>query len=109
MAVAIIIGFVLILSGFKPIGKGLIAGTIFSVINFVLMGESIPLKLGRPKSTTIGISFFLIIIRYVLMAVPLAVALKYGEWNIFAVIAGLFLVQLCIVADHVISACRKRF
>ena len=49
MIAAIIIGLVFIIAGQKPLGKGLILGTIFSVINFILIGETLPLRIGKTK------------------------------------------------------------
>ena len=39
MVVAIVGGMILILVGHKALGKGLVLGTIFSVLNFIVMGE----------------------------------------------------------------------
>lgn len=102
LVIAIVIGFVLILCGYKAVGKGLIAGALFSVINFVLMGESLYLKIRKERASAMGISFILILVRYAVMAIPLIVALKFEKWNVFAVMVGLFLVQLYILADHMI-------
>jgi len=50
--IAIIIGFCFFLAGHKPVGKGLVLGTIFSVINFVLIGQTLPLRIGKSKGKT---------------------------------------------------------
>ncbi len=47
LAMAVIVGFGAVLIGQNSLGKGLILGTFFSVVNFVLMGETLPFKLGR--------------------------------------------------------------
>jgi len=54
MLAAIFVGLVFILMGQNAVGKGLILGTFFSIINFILMGEAIPLKAGKSR----GKSFF---------------------------------------------------
>lgn len=100
MAAAIIAGLLFILAGQKPMGKGLILGTLFSVINFVLMGELIPLQLGHTKSKTYLVSFGSIIIRYGLLALPLIVSLKFEQFNLWAVICGVFMIQIVILVDH---------
>jgi asparagine N-glycosylation enzyme membrane subunit Stt3 len=105
MAAAIIAGLLLILAGQKPLGKGLILGTLFSVVNFVLMGELIPLQLGHSKTKTYLISFGSIVIRYGLLALPLLVAVKFEQFNLWTVICGVFMIQIVILVDHV----RKRF
>ena len=105
MLAAIITGLVFILAGQKPMGKGLILGTLFSVVNFILMGELIPLQLGQTRPRTYLISFGSIAIRYGLLAVPLLVALKFEQFSLWTVICGVFMIQIVIMVDHV----RKRF
>ena len=105
IAAAIIAGLLFILAGQKPIGKGLILGTLFSVVNFVLMGELIPLRLGHSKPKTYLISFGSIVIRYGLLALPLLMAIKFEQFNLWAVICGVFMIQIVILVDYL----RKRF
>ena len=100
MAVAIIIGLLFILTGYKPIGKGLVLGALFSVVNFVLMGETLPFKLGKSGPRTFFINIGSLIVRYAVLAVPLIVAIKLEQFNLIAVIIGVFMVQLTIMGDH---------
>ena len=100
-----------ILMGHKPLGKGLILGAIFSVLNFILMGKSIVLNFGRSKAITFSISMGSIIIRYLLLAIPLVAAVKYEQFNLAAAILGIFMIQLVILAEHALSfipAMRKK-
>ena len=103
MIAAIALGFVLILAGFKPVGKGLVLGTIFSILNFVLIGELLPMRLGRSKRKTFLFSLSSIFIRYVLLAIPLVVAFNYEQFNLGGVIAGLFMIQLVILTDAFVN------
>lgn len=105
MVAAIIAGLLFILAGSKPMGKGLILGTLFSVVNFVLMGQLIPLQLGHSKPKTYLISFGSIVLRYGLLALPLLVAVKFEQINLWTVICGVFMIQIVILVDHL----RKRF
>lgn len=100
MVTAIITAVILILAGQQSIGKGLIFGTIFSAINFVLIGETLPMKIGKARNKTFFISLGSVFFRFFLMAVPLIAALKFEQFNLFAVIAGLFSVQVAILAEH---------
>lgn len=100
LAIAVIVGFGTVLIGQNSLGKGLILGTLFSVVNFILMGETLPLKLGRSSRSTFFISLFSMLLRYLLLAVPLIVAVKYEQFNILSAIIGIFMVQIVIVADH---------
>jgi len=97
------VALLLILMGHKPLGKGLILGAIFSVLNFILMGKSIELKLGWSKAKTFSISMGSIIFRYLLLAIPLIIAVKYEQFNLVAAILGIFMIQLVILAEHVLT------
>lgn len=103
MAAAIFIGLFIILAGQKSIGKGLVLGTIFSVVNFVLIGQSIPHRIGKTKGKTFFISLGSIFFRYTLMAFPIFIAIKYEQFNLVSVVVGLFFVQILILGDNFLS------
>jgi hypothetical protein len=103
LTLSIAIGLLFILMGYKPVGKGLILGTIFSVLNFILMGKSIALRFGRSKAKTFSISMGSIIFRYLLLAIPLIAAIKFEQLNLVAAILGIFMIQLVILAEHVLT------
>ena len=102
MTLAIFAGVCFFLFGLKPIGKGLILGTIFSILNFILMGESLPMKIGQSKKKTLGLSLGSIFVRYGLMAIPIIAAIKLERFNFAATVCGLFMVQLVILTDEII-------
>ena len=111
ITIAIFIGLFLILAGQKPIGKGLILGTIFSIINFIIMGETLPHRIGKSSTKTFLLSLGSIFFRYILLAVPLFIAVKFEQYNFISVIFGIFMIQLFILADHFVSfitAARKK-
>ena len=101
LILAIITGLLFILMGQKSMGKGLVLGTIFSVLNFILMGQSIALKLGRSKAKTFSIVLGSIFFRYLLLAIPLIVAIRFEQFHIVAAALGIFMIQLVILADHI--------
>ena len=80
--IAIAVGFGFFLAGYKPMGKGLVLGTIFSIINFVLIGRALPLRIGYSKGKTFFLSLGSIFFRYILMAVPIIVADKYEQFGL---------------------------
>jgi len=100
---AIFAGFLLILAGQKPVGKGLILGTFFSILNFILMGQPLPLRIGKSKGKTFMLALGSIYFRYIILAVPLILAIKLEQFNLFAVIFGIFLVQIVILADYALK------
>lgn len=105
MMAAIFVGILFILLGHKALAKGLILGSIFSVLNFVLMGEILPLIVGPSRKRSSFISFGSIAVRHGLLAVPLVLALKVAWLDVAATVCGLFMVQIVIMGDHLI----KRF
>jgi len=103
MLAAIFVGLVFILMGQHAVGKGLILGTFFSIVNFVLLGETLPLKAGKSGGKSFLFSLGSIFFRFALMAIPLIVAIKSVKFNLFAVIGGIFMVQIIILADHIVQ------
>ena len=103
LALAGIIALFFILIDQKPIAKGLIMGAFFSAFNFILMGKTITLKFGKSKRKTFSIAMGSIILRYLLLAIPLIAALQFEQLNFVAVIMGIFMVQLVILAEHLLA------
>ena len=101
--IAIVVGLGFFLAGYKPMGKGLVLGTIFSVINFVLIGQALPLRIGYSKGKTLILSLGSIFCGYILMAVPIVVAVKYEQFDLIGAILGLFMIQIVILADHILK------
>lgn len=97
---AIALGGFLILIGQRPVGKGFLLGTIFSIINFILIGETLPFRLGKAKGKKVLIALGSIFLRFGLMAVPLILAIKFDQFNLLAVIIGIFAVQMMIIVDQ---------
>ena len=108
MTAAIFLGLFFILAGQTSVGKGLILGTIFSVVNFILMAQVLPHRIGKTKNKTFFLSFGSIALRYFLLAVPLIIAIKLNQYNFISVVLGIFMVQLVILADHLFSLIASR-
>jgi hypothetical protein len=108
MFIAIALALLLIIIGQKEMAKGLVLGTLFSVINFVLMGESLQLRLGRSRRASTMVSFSLILLRFGLMAIPLIVSIRYNQYHIVTTIVGLFMVQVVILTDAARLLMRSR-
>jgi len=101
ITLAIFTCIIFILFDLKPVGQGLLLGTIFSIINFVLMGQALPLRIGMSRNKAAVFSFISILLRYVLMAIPLVSSIKLEKFNIIATVCGLFMVQFVILADEI--------
>lgn len=76
------------------IAKGLIIGAIFSVINFILLGQTLPITLFKSRAKAGMIGFSSILGRYVLLAVPLIIGIKSPSFNFLAVVIGIFSIQI---------------
>ncbi len=90
-------------------GKGLILGTLFSILNFILIGETLPLKLARSKSRTLMVALLTIGGRYALLTVPMIISIKYPQFNFSAAIIGIFMIQVVLLADHAFGLLTDRF
>jgi len=100
---AIIAFFGLYLAGQVAMGKGLLLGTLFSVVNFVLMGETLPSRLAPTKRRRITAALGSMGMRFALMAVPIVLAIQLDTYNLATVMIGLFSVQGVLLADGVLG------
>jgi hypothetical protein len=103
MLAAIFVGLVFILTGQNAVGKGLILGTFFSIINFILIGETLPMKVGKSRGKTFFYALGSRLFRFAILAIPLIIAIKSVKFNLFAAIGGIFMVQIIILADHIVQ------
>lgn len=101
MVAGICVALVLILAGYKPLGKGLMLGVLFSVINFVLMGETLPLRIGKSRKLATAFSLISIVLRYAVLTFPLVIAATTDSFHFAATTVGIFMVQIVIMAEHV--------
>ncbi|MDY6880182.1 MAG: ATP synthase subunit I [Desulfatiglans sp.] len=99
---ALLAALVFLLFDEKAIAKGLILGTFFSIINFILMGKSIPMVIGksRPRARMIGMAS--ILMRYVLLAIPMIVGVKSASFSFVAVVVGIFSVQIVTLLNYIL-------
>lgn len=108
LGAALGIGAALMLAGKIAAGKGLILGTVFSVIHFTLMGESLVRKVVSGGSSGALYPLVSLLGRYLLLAVPLVAAVKLAAFDLLGTAAGVFMVQLCILADTGVTLIRSR-
>ncbi len=102
MTVAIFAAIGFIACGEKAVAKGLLMGTFFSVINFILMGRSISIILGKSRIKARFIGLASILSRFLLLAIPLIIAIKSVYFDFLSVIIGIFAVQIIIFFYYVI-------
>ncbi len=108
ITLAVCVALILILAGMKPAGKGLVLGTLFSIINFVVMGETLPGKISGSRRRAGIFSGLLLLLRYAILAIPLILAIKLQSLDIAATIVGLFMIQILILAEQAIYATTRK-
>ena len=102
MTSALIVAVFFMLVHERAIAKGLLLGTCFSIINFILMGRSIPMTLGQSRAMAGLIGLISILSRYVVLAIPMIMAIKMASFNFVAVVVGIFAVQIITLVDHIL-------
>jgi ATP synthase protein I len=98
---SVLISVVLFALGYKTVSRGLLLGSLFSVVNFVLMTYALPRQVGYGRRKATGFAMISILLRFALLALPLLIAFKLPMFNWIAVTAGLFAVPLAIYIDKV--------
>jgi ATP synthase I subunit len=101
LTTAVVLGLILVLLGHQPVAKGLILGTLFSIANFVLIGQILPMLLTATQKKSVLISFGSILFRYLLLSIPLILAMKLTNLNFIATAFGIFMVQIMVMGEHV--------
>lgn len=108
LMLAIIAFFVLYIAGQVAMGKGVLLGTLFSIVNFVIMGETLQSRMAPTEGRRLYLALGSIGVRYVLMAIPLVLAIRLETFSLPAVVIGLFAVQAVMLADNLRPRLRRR-
>lgn len=102
MLVAVIGAVALILVGEKAVGKGLVLGTLFSIVNFVLMAHLMSLNPASSRTRASVAALGSIVFRFALLAIPLILSLRLDSLHLVGVIIGLFMIQMTLLFDQVL-------
>ena len=86
----------------KAVAKGLLLGTCFSCINFLILGRSIVMTIGHSRPGAGLIAFTSMLGRYIILAIPLILAIKSASFNLIASIIGIFAVQIMTLVYYVV-------
>ena len=100
LVLAIGVGLIFLAAGHKEICRGLVLGGVFSTINFALMGQFLHYRMDANRKAAARRSLIALLVRYVLLAVPLVVAVQSERFNLPATIVGIFMVQLVILIEQ---------
>jgi hypothetical protein len=86
--------------GQKEICRGLVLGGVFSAVNIALMGQSLRYRLSDNRKTAVRRSFFALLWRLAILAVPLFLAVRSERFDFVATVVGIFMVQLVIMIEQ---------
>jgi hypothetical protein len=92
----------LIIMGQNAIAKGLLLGTLFSIANFVLLGFSVPLTIGKTRTRASFMSLTSLLIRFALLAIPMVVGMKSAAFSFGAVVVGVFSIQIITLVEYLV-------
>ena len=107
LTTAAVLGGAVYLAGYPAVARGLVLGTLFSAVNFLLLGNAVGRNLTERPRGRVG-PLFNRWGRYLLWAVPVILAVKWPSVDLPATIAGVFMVPLLIVLDSVHTLTRGR-
>jgi hypothetical protein len=106
LSLAVVLSLVVYLAGWPAMTRGLIVGSLFSALNFALLGKTMARKLADPRRGGGLVTLVAQLGRYLLWAVPVVIAVKLPPVDLPATIAGLFMVPIFIIADSVFNLLR---
>ncbi len=92
----------LIIMNQNAIAKGLLLGTLFGIANFVLLGMSAPLTIGKTRVRASFITLTSLLIRFALLAIPMVVGLKSTAFSFGAVVLGVFSIQIITLVEYLV-------
>lgn len=102
LALFLAASIICLVMGWKDVGKGLVLGVLFSVINFTIMAKLISFQFGRSKRAATMIGFSSLGGRYLILAIPLIVSLKSTNISFAATMVGIFAVQIIILLETLV-------
>jgi hypothetical protein len=102
MLIVLVLSIGCIVAQYRDIGKGLLLGTLFSILNFLLMGKFLLRTIGPSRGKTSLAALGSIVIRYGALAIPLVVGIQSDTIHFGAVVVGIFSVQIMILLEHVV-------
>lgn len=96
----LLVSLLFLMLGSPAISKGFLLGTCFSVINFILLSSFTPIPLGYERKRATAMYFGSILIRYIILAVPMVIAIKSDKFNLISTIIGIFSIQITIFSYY---------
>lgn len=102
VAFAVGVAIIFLVLNELTVSKGILLGACFSIINFLLMGRTLPMLLMQSRAKAGFIGFTSMLSRYVLLAIPMIIAIKSASFSFVAVVVGIFSVQIVTILKYVV-------
>ena len=102
ITISLMLASIFVLTNANALAKGLLLGTLFSIANFLLLGMSLPLTLGKTRVRAGLIALGSLLLRYGLLSIPMVVGLKSAAFSFLAVVAGIFSIQVITMFEYLL-------
>ena len=99
---SLVVASVFILANADAVAKGLLLGTLFSIANFLLLGMSIPMTLGKTRVRASLVALTSLLLRYGLLSIPMVVGVRSDAFSFVAVVAGIFSIQIVTMIEYLV-------
>ncbi|UCG14742.1 MAG: ATP synthase subunit I, partial [Deltaproteobacteria bacterium] len=93
LLISLAVSCVFLILNLKSAAKGVALGSIFSVVEFKLMALRLQRRLGLGVRAR---DYFGLVGRFILLGIPLVVAIKVPSINFAATVGGIFVVKTAI-------------
>ncbi|MDY6852170.1 MAG: ATP synthase subunit I [Thermodesulfobacteriota bacterium] len=93
---AVIVSAAAVFLGFVPVAKGFALGSIFSLVNFLIMVQQAPKRLGKKTGRAGWENFMSLLFRMVILGLPIFLAIRFSAFNLIATVIGIFNLQFSI-------------
>ena len=97
---ALVLACICLAFGQKAVAKGIALGSVFSVSDFKLMALLLPRRLFHQSRSSV---YFGLVCRFVLLSIPLILAIKLASINFAATVGGLLLPKAAVFYHVFIS------
>jgi len=96
LVTAVLVSAAAVFLGFVSVAKGFALGSIFSLVNFLIMVQQAPKRLGKKTGRAGWENFMGLLLRMIILGLPLFLAIRFPAFNLIATVVGIFNLQLSI-------------
>lgn len=108
LAAAVALSLLAYVAGWPAVTRGLLLGSLFGVLNFVLLAQRLSRRLGGGPQRGRFANGLAQTGRYLVWAVPLVLAVKLPAVDLPATVTGLLMVPMSLLLDAIVLSLRDR-